>query len=70
MVQYCKNNKKEKISFYFEDYEWTTGMYCSSNDEKLDYIKNVKKLAALENVYIILSLEEVEMLKKYHFFDN
>ena len=66
-VKYCEEHQNEKLIFFFEDYEWTTGMYRSSNDEFLGYIEDVKKLISLKNVYVVISIEEIQMLKKYNF---
>ncbi len=67
MVDLCKSKTKKKFVFFFEDYEWTTGLYKSANDNELGYIEKLKELAALKNVTIIVTIEEVQMLKQYNF---
>lgn len=66
-IKYCKDHQDEKLIFFFEDYEWTTGMYRSSNDEFLGYIEDVKKLMSFKNAYVVISIEEIQMLKRYNF---
>lgn len=66
-IDFCRKEKEKKIVFFFEDYEWTAGLYKSSNDDQLLYIEKLKELAAMKNVVLILTLEDAQMLKKYNF---
>ena len=66
-VEYCKKNKNKRVLFFFEDYEWTTGMYRSSNDDELSYIESAKELSALKNTYVVYSMEEIKLLEQYNF---
>lgn len=67
LLERCKANKQERVAVFLEDYDWTAGLYKSSNDGELTYIEKVKELSSLKNVVIVISLEEVHMLKKYNF---
>lgn len=66
-IDYCRTNSDKKIAFFFEDYEWTIGLYKSSNDDLLMYVEKLKELSELKNIVTIISIEEVDMLKKYNF---
>ncbi|MCM1506592.1 MAG: AAA family ATPase [Ruminococcus flavefaciens] len=66
-VRYSQQNPDRKIIFFFEDYEWTTGLYKGSNDDCLSYIEKLKDLCKLKNVVVTVSIEEVNMLRKYNF---
>lgn len=66
-IDFCRENPQMKIAFCFEDYEWTIGLYKSSNDDLLTYVEKLKELSALKNLVTIVSIEEAEMLKRYNF---
>jgi transitional endoplasmic reticulum ATPase len=66
-VKKCREEKSKQFTFFFDDYEWTTGLYKASNDEQLSYVEKVKELSSLKNVVVIVAIEEVQMLKKYNF---
>lgn len=58
---------QEKVVVFFENFEWTAGLYSSNEDAALKYIKKIKELELIKNAIIIISLEDVEMIKKYNF---
>lgn len=58
---------QEKVVIFFENFEWTAGLYSSNEDAALKYIKKIKELELIKNAIIIISLEDVEMIKKYNF---
>lgn len=58
---------QEKVVVFFENFEWTAGLYSSNEDVALKYIKKIKELELIKNAIIIISLEDVEMIKKYNF---
>lgn len=66
-IVFCRENTQLKIAFLFEDYEWTIGLYKSSNDDLLTYVEKLKELSALKNLVTVVSIEESEMLKRYNF---
>ncbi|MDE6781648.1 MAG: AAA family ATPase [Ruminococcus sp.] len=66
-VKYTQDNPDKKIIFFFEDYEWTTGLYKGSNDDCLGYIEKLKDLCKLKNTVVAVSIEEANMLRKYNF---
>ena len=66
-IQYCKDNKKKRIAFFFEDLEWTAGLYKQSTDDALNYVEKLKELMALQNTISVVSIENEEMLKQFNF---
>ncbi|MFQ8891118.1 MAG: AAA family ATPase [Clostridium sp.] len=58
---------QEKVVVFFENFEWTAGLYSSNEDAALKYIKKIKELELIKNVIIIISLEDIEMIKEYNF---
>ena len=66
-ITFSEEHRDKMVLFFFEDYEWTAGMYRSSNDTELEYIEKAKKLSSLKNAYVIYSIEEIQMLKNYNF---
>lgn len=65
-VEYCKNNPKSKVAFFFEDFEWTAGLHKSSNDAELFYIAKALELADYNNCVVNISIANAEMLSKYN----
>ncbi len=63
----CKNEPKKKFGIIFEDFEWTAGLYKSSNDNELGIIERLKELSGLKNTLIVVTIEEIQMLKRYNF---
>lgn len=61
------DQSKSKVAIYFEDFEWLAGLYASNQDESLEYIKRIKELSLLPNVSLIVSLEDIELIKKFNF---
>ena len=59
--------RKEKTVVYFEGFEWIAGLYSSNKDESIEYIKRVKDLVLEKNVFLIVSISDIELLKPYHF---
>ncbi len=49
----------------FEDFEWQADLYM--NEPSADKIKILKDFFALENAVVIVTLEDVELLKRYNF---
>ena len=70
VVEYCKNNPSSRIAFFFEDFEWTTGLYKSSNDGELVFIEKVLEIANNNNCVVIISISNAEMLSRYNFNIN
>lgn len=60
-------DSNEKIAVYFEDFEWLAKLYSSNNNDSLEYIKALKDFYKIGNCYTVVSLEEIELLKKYNF---
>ena len=60
-------DSQQRYAVFFEDFEWLANLYSSSNDTSLEYIKILKDFMLLENCYVLVSLEEIELLKKYNF---
>lgn len=59
--------KKEKTAIFFEEFEWLAGLYSSNQDLALEYVKRIKDLNLLKNAITIVSLEDIELIKKYNF---
>lgn len=55
----------EKYAVFFQDFEWLASLYGSDADIPL--IKQLKEYSIKENVVTIVSLEDADMLKEYHF---
>lgn len=70
VVDYCKNNPSCRVAFFFEDFEWTSGLYKSSNDGELVYIEKVLELAKNNNCVVTISISNAEMLSRYNFNIN
>lgn len=62
-----KNISKNKTAILFEDFEWLAKLYSTSNNDTLEYIKIIKDLYKIDECYVIISIEDVELLKKYSF---
>lgn len=60
-------NPEKKVAVYFEDFEWLAKLYSSNNNDSLEYIKALKDFYKIENCYTVVSVEEIELLKKYNF---
>lgn len=71
------NRVKEKVeknkdpdnrtAVFFEDFEWLAGLYSTNNDSSLRYVKVLKDFMKIENCYVIVSLEDMKLLERYHF---
>lgn len=59
--------KKETTAIFFEEFEWLAGLYSSNPDLALEYVKRIKDLNLLKNAITIVSLEDIELIKKYNF---
>lgn len=57
----------KKTAVFFEDFEWLAKLYSSSNNSSLEYIKLIKDFYKIDQCYTIISIEDVELLKKYSF---
>jgi len=62
-----KNVSKNKTAILFEDFEWLAKLYSTSNNDTLEYIKIIKDFYKIDECYVIISIEDVELLKKYSF---
>ena len=62
-----KNVSEKKTAVFFEDFEWLAKLYSSSNNDTLEYIKLIKDFYKIDECYTIISLEDVDLLKKYSF---
>lgn len=60
-------DKRENVAIFFEDFDWSIGLYSSNQDDSIEFIKRVKDLSLLSKVKIIISLDDIEMIKKYNF---
>lgn len=60
-------DRENKIVIFFEDFEWLAKLYSSNNEASLEYIKILKDFMKLDDCYVLVSLEDMELLKKYHF---
>lgn len=58
---------EKKTAIFFEDFEWLAKLYSSSNNDTLEYIKLLKDFYKINECYTIVSLEDVDLLKKYSF---
>lgn len=56
-----------RMAVFFEDFEWLAGLYSTNNDSTLRYIKILKDFMKIENCYVIVSLEDMDLLERYHF---
>lgn len=66
-VEYCKKNKSRRMVFFFEDFEWTSGMFKSTNDSELYVIEKMIELRRCNNCVVVISISDAEMLKRYNF---
>ncbi len=62
-----KNIATGKTVIFFEDFEWLAKLYSSNNNDSLEYIKILKDFYKVDQCYTVVSLEDVELLKKYSF---
>lgn len=62
-----KNISERKTVVYFEDFEWLGKLYSSNNNDSLEYIKALKDFYKIEECYTLISLEDIELVKKYNF---
>lgn len=62
-----KKNSKKRTAILFEDFEWLAKLYSTSNSDTLEYIKIIKDFYKIDECYVIVSIEDVELLKKYSF---
>lgn len=63
-----KNKDTEnRMAVFFEDFEWMAGLYSTNNDSSLRFVKLLKDFMKIGNCYVIVSLEDMKLLEKYHF---
>ncbi len=72
-INIVKNRAKEisdtrkKVVMFFDGFEWLAKLYSSNNNDSLEYIKILKDFIKIENAYVVVSLEDMDLLKKYSF---
>lgn len=57
----------ESVAVFFDEFEWLAGLYSSNPDLALEYVKKVKDLGLIKKAITIVSLEDIELIKKYNF---
>lgn len=62
-----KNISPKKTVVFFEDFEWMGKLYSSNNNDSLAYIKALKDFYKIEECYTFVSLEDIELVRKYNF---
>lgn len=62
-----KSVSTKKTVILFEDFEWLAKLYSSNNNDSLEYIKALKDFYKIEECYTLISLEDIELVKKYNF---
>lgn len=60
-----KQNPKKRYAFFFEDFEWTSALYKSSNDNELLYIERLFELGQRNNAVSVVSISDVKLLERY-----
>mgnify|MGYP002516637991 CR=1 FL=1 len=60
-------DSRKRIAVFFDGFEWLAQLYSSNNNDSLEYIKILKDFIKLRHAYVIVALEDMELLKKYNF---
>lgn len=60
-------DSRKRLVMFFDGFEWLAKLYSSNNNDSLEYIKILKDFIKLQNTYVLISLEDIELLKKYNF---
>lgn len=59
--------KPGKTAVYFDNFEWTAGLYATNQDESLNLIKIIKELAKEKKAIVILNISDTNLLEPFHF---
>lgn len=60
-----KSQDEKKFAVLFEDFDWQADLY--KNEPNLERIRELKDFLMLENTTVVVSLEDIELLKRYNF---
>ncbi|MFI3254180.1 MAG: ATP-binding protein [Eubacteriales bacterium] len=59
--------KSGKTVVYFDNFEWTAGLYASNQDQSLALIKTIKALIKEKKAIVILNISDTKLLERFHF---
>ncbi len=66
ITEFFKKNKSSRAAFFFEDFEWTAGLFKSTNDGELVYIEKISELVSNNNCVVSISISNADLLKRYN----
>lgn len=64
-MQEAEDTKKTAV--FFKDFEWMASLYITPNEDSVKYIRMLKEFLQLNNCYVVVTIENIELLANYNF---